>query len=665
MDFFEQQERARRQTTLMVALFILSVACIVALVNLVGVGVYVYVTTLHARNLGELFSLTPHHVYFACTGLTLAVIGWGTANRLYELSGGGAAVARLVGARLVRRDSQDRLERRLLNIVEEMAIASGISAPLAYVMDDQSGINAFAAGYSPNEAVVAVTRGALETLNRDELQGVIGHEFSHILNGDMRLNIRLMGVIAGLVGLGSLGTFLMQLGHSSGNDKDKDRSSPLALVGLALWVLGSVGVFFGNLIKASVSRQREFLADASAVQFTRNPDGLGAALYKIGQTGSVMNQRSVGEISHMCIGLPAASFADFEMLNTHPPIEVRITRLLGPGATWLLRDRFKREQAGSASNVIGSNAQIDAVLSEVGASAAAAASSSPRTIKSGAIEWEPASPRSRVTTTSAAVMESVGAPSAEHFDRARLMIAAIPAEVRTGARTPEGALAAICALLLDEGTVRETQLQAVREQAGDAVATAAQAFAIALKGMDPRLRLPLVDLAMPVLKTLESPRREQALALAKTLIDADQRVTLAEFVLLTLLTRHLSGEPKGPPPVKHTTLDTVRAESRILLSLLAHAGRGDAPAYDVGAFAIGLPTGGLLPIPELPFTVVEKALYEMKLLAPMKKPLFIKACLATVMADGRLTVLEGELMRALCAALDSPLPPLLETAETQ
>src|SRR5438552_8445711 len=251
MDFFEQQHRARRRTWLMLLLFVLAVAAIVAAFDLVCAIVYIWLFDVQILYSSSLLQQVPRSVYAWSTIGTLLVIGWGTASRLYQLSGGGVAVADLIGARHVKRD--EPAERRLLNVVEEMALASGITVPLVFVMDDQRTINAFAAGYSPNEATIIVTRGALEQLNRDELQGVVAHEFSHILNGDMRLNITLVGVIAGIVLFGSLGAAMMTGGSRSERDGGTIGAGfdPRAFfIGLVLWIIGSIGVFAGRLIKA-------------------------------------------------------------------------------------------------------------------------------------------------------------------------------------------------------------------------------------------------------------------------------------------------------------------------------------------------------------------------------------------------------------------------------
>src|SRR3990167_10736381 len=247
-----------------------------------------------------------------------------------------------------------------------MAIASGITVPEVFVMDEEKGINAFAAGYSPNEAAVTVTRGALEHLSRDELQGVIGHEFSHILNGDMRLNVRLLGVIAGIVLLGSVGRFLMDMGRG-GSDGDRRRGDfRIILMGLALWLIGWIGVFFGRVIKAAVSREREYLADAASVQFTRNPEGIGGALYKIGQTSGMISNRYAEELSHMYFGASVGK-AFSSLFDTHPPIEDRIKRVLGDRGLLFIRSQAKK--IGTIADATGDGMPEGAALAAAGAAA--------------------------------------------------------------------------------------------------------------------------------------------------------------------------------------------------------------------------------------------------------------------------------------------------------
>src|SRR6266704_2956910 len=643
MDFFEQQHRARRRTWLMLLLFVLAVVAIVTAFDLVCAIVYVWLFDVPIPHSNGLLQQVPRSVYVWSTLATLLVIGWGTASRLVQLSGGGVAVADLIGARHVKRDSGEPAERRLLNVVEEMALASGITVPLVFAMDDQQAINAFAAGYSPNEATVIVTRGALEQLNRDELQGVVAHEFSHILNGDMRLNVRLIGVIAGIVLIGAAGGFLMRIGQGGRGARGDIR---LFLVGLLLWLIGSVGVLAGRLIKAMISREREFLADASAVQFTRNPEGIGGALFKIGQHGSAVGQRHAEEVSHMCISVPVENFLDFDWFSTHPPLEERIERVMGPAGTRLLQDR---------------QARVPAADTKAAAPSAGGARPLPESLVAMAAGAAPAPGALR--TTPQALLASVGKPSTEHVEAARGALGLIPGDIRVATGTEAGAKAALFALLLRAGDARAQRLELLKREAGDAVAAQASRFADSLQRLDVRVRMPLLEIAMPTLKTLAAPEREKLLKTVLYLAGVEHRMTLGEFVLLTLCKRHLGPETKGAPPVKYNSIDAVAAASGVVLSLLAHAGGGGMPAFATGMAALGLQGGALRAPAELDFAAVESALYRLKLLAPLKKPAFIKACVAVAMADDKLTVAEGELLRATCAALDAPLPPILETAE--
>ena len=633
MDFFEQQHRARRRTWLMLLLFVLAVAAIVAAFDLVCAIVYIWLFDVQILYSSSLLQQVPRSVYAWSTLGTLLVIGWGTASRLYQLSGGGVAVADLIGARHVKRD--EPAERRLLNVVEEMALASGITVPLVFVMDDQHAINAFAAGYSPNEATVIVTRGALEQLNRDELQGVVAHEFSHILNGDMRLNIHLVGVIAGIVMIGSIGAFLMT-GIRDGDDLRRAGTDiRVFLLGLLLWLIGSIGVLAGRLIKAVISREREFLADASAVQFTRNPDGIGGALFKIGRRGSTIAQRHAEELSHMCIGAPVNDYFEFAWFHDHPPLDDRIERLLGPGAKRLLGERMARAET-----------------------AALAARGSPVVSEFVSPLYAP-----RAAAPAASLVESIGNPSSAHLDHARGILDAIPAEIRAAVGSEKGAEAALFALLLGEGELRKAQLALIGERSGAEVPAQSARFADALKPLGARARLPVLELVTPTLKRLPGPERDALLETIKAVIEADRKITLGEFVLLTLCRTQIQKEPKRPPAVKYRGVDAVATEAAVVLSLLAHSGKGGMAAFDKGMAALGA-AGGVLRSPaELNIGAVESALNELNLLAPLKKPLFIKACVATAMADDKLTLAEGELLRAICAALDSPLPPILETTE--
>jgi len=322
MDFFERQDQARRNTKLLVVYFILGVALLIVAVYAAVLGIFTGVSSRHHQVYGEQVQIAlwnPQLFLFAAVG-TLAVIGLGSGFKTLELAQGGSTVATMLGGRLVAPTTSDPDERKLRNVVEEMAIAAGVPVPQVYLLPQEQGINAFAAGHSTSDAVVAVTAGAVKLLTRDELQGVIGHEFSHILNGDMRLNLRLMGIVFGILCLAVIGRVLLYTRSRSSKDKN-----PLPLLGLALIVIGWIGVLFGRLIQAAVSRQREFLADASSVQFTRNPAGLAGALRKIGglSFGSKLQAAHAEEASHMFFGNGMGE-SFFHMMDTHPPLAERI-----------------------------------------------------------------------------------------------------------------------------------------------------------------------------------------------------------------------------------------------------------------------------------------------------------------------------------------------------
>ena len=650
-NFFAQQHQARRNTKLMVFLFLLAVAAIVLAVNLVLVILWMAVVedTPLGSGAGALLGV-PGPVLWGGTIVALGTIAGGTLFRIAQLSKGGAAVAAMVGAQHVKRDAQDQSERRLMNIVEEMAIASGITVPAVFVMQDQDGINAFAAGYSPNEAAVTVTRGALERLSRDELQGVIAHEFSHIFNGDMRLNVRLLGVIAGIVLIGGIGRFLMDAGRGGRGRRGDGR---IFLAGLALWLIGGVGVFFGRLIKAAVSREREYLADAASVQFTRNPEGIGGALYKIGQTSGAISNRYAEEFSHMYFS-EAVGGMFARLFATHPPIEDRITRVLGDRGLLLLRSQAKKDVADGPDDV----AAEGAAASPADAGLLAAAPMAGAT----GVEWGRRAGDQTVRAAPAGVIASIGRPTMQHIDYARQVLRELPESVRQAISTVEGAQAAVLALLVAaEGETRDRQAVMIRDAAGVAVSGRTLVLADALRSVGPGSRLPVLDLAIPTLRELPQTNRDRLVALVKDLIDADRRVTISEFVLITLCRRHLGRDAKGAPPVKHKSLRPVSKEVATVVSMLVHAGRSRPEAFERAMALLELNGHALRPSAELNFSAIEAALYELKLLAPLAKPAMIKAFLAVIIDDNTVTIAEAELMRAICAALDTPLPPILES----
>jgi len=638
MNFFEQQDQARRQTRTLVILFILAVLAIIVAVNFAMALLWNW---SHGIRLAGP-SVYPRGFFAVNTLVTLALIAGGTLIETVNLrEGGGDAVAKMAGGRLVPPASKDLRERRLLNVVEEMALASGIACPRVYLLDREESINAFAAGYNPNEAVVAVTNGTLARLTRDELQGVVAHEFSHILNGDMRLNIRLIGLLFGIQMLAGFGQQLMSLGSQfwfvRGRGRD-DKGPPAQLVllavGCVLFVIGYIGIVFGRLIKSAVSRQREFLADASAVQFTRNPDGIGGALRKIGglsrsmRLGSRIRNPNAEQLSHLFLGAPKASLAG-GLLATHPPIAERLRRIYGRSVQLLDAPELEDAHAAPGERL----ADIPYAASGFGGAGPAPAAS-----------W-------------IAFGNSAG------------QAAALAPELDSALREPQSACAVVYALLLGDAE-RDAQL-GILERGAPSQAALVPHLANAIGRMPKSARLPLLDLAMPALKQLHHPARIALLDTVDRLIAADNKMSLAEFVLQSVLARRLDPGAARPTPVRFAQLQALKAESIVLLSLVAHVAAPaaflapaarDSPAdlFASGAARcpeLGLTANDLMDVASLDFARVNAALDRARQLAPLAKPALIKALLAAAGDAEPMPVAVADLLRAICAAIDSPIPP--------
>jgi Zn-dependent protease with chaperone function len=626
--FFERQASARQSTTRLVVLFVLAVLGVVLAVNAAAP----LVTLLVTRGGVTLSS----NVYLWLTAATLTIIVLRSLVGIAQLRGGGGdAVARLAGGVPVERGTRDPDERRLLNVVDEMAIASGVTVPHVYVLPGEPGLNAFAAGYSPNEAVIAVTEGTLRTLTRDELQGVIGHEFSHVLNGDMRINIQMIGVLAGILFIGEIGLFVLRSQRGGGR---KSGGGLVLLVGAALLIIGYSGLFFGRLIKAAISRQREYLADDSAVQFTRNPEGIAGALATIGAEpgGSLVRARAAETLSHMFFANGVTMWFE-SLFATHPPVLDRIARIdrrFNP-VEYLARRRRRA-------------ADVEApAMTRAPAVPMAAAPLSPAAL-------EPRAARV------AEVMGSVGRPAPVHVEYAAALLQSLPATVRDAARDPEGAQALLLALALaDEDLARKQQLELLEAAGADTLARRADTLAATARTLPVTARLPVVALLGPTLRRLDAAVRQTLARHLAALVEADQHVTLEESVLLTLARRHLA--PRiGRAPVRFRSILAVRDDARLVLSLLAHAGEGDtAAAFERGVARLALVDAALVPRDAVELAKVGEALDRLASLAPFVKAQLLEACARTVVADASVSVMEAEVLSAVAAGLDVPVPPVL------
>lgn len=564
---------------------------------------------------------------------TLILVGGASLLRFTQLRGGGHVVAESMGGRLLHGNTQDPLDRKVLNVVEEMSIASGIPTPPVYLMDQEAGINAFAAGYSTSDAVMGITRGCAERLTRDELQGVVAHEFSHILNGDMRLNIRLMGVLYGILVIGILGHILLRSffwSSAMGRRNNKDNSAMVMLaIGGALVAIGAIGTFFGNLIKASVSRQREFLADASAVQFTRNPSGIAGALKRIGglDVGASIENPNAAEASHMFFGSVISSGFS-SLFSTHPPLEERIERL---DPAW-------------------SPPTTPAATAEAGAAGTAAAS--------GAMGFagEPA----------ARGIDQIGQVTPAHLDYATKLIARLPDEVAQLAHEPYGARAVIYALLIDDDEgARNIQLEALAKIAEADVSELAIHLRPAIAQLDARVRLPLVDLTLPALCELSASQFERFQRAVKALVEADQQIELFEWTLQRILLRHLEPHFRRirPPRARHKKMARVADACAAVISILARASAHE-PGVAERALAqaretLGLADLSLLAPDRAGLAELDRALPQLAELTPQLKRQLMTACADFISADHEITVEEAELFRAIADTLDCPVPPLL------
>ena len=655
MNFFQHQESARKRTRIMVVLYLLAVMAVILAVDLV-IAVAWASMQLEAVDSGTAsgwtgaLQMVPTPVYVLGALATLAVILGASLVQTLKLSAGGAAVAKMVGARRVKPHSGDLLEQRLMNVVEEMSIASGVRVPAVFVMDGERAINAFAAGNTVSNAAVVVTRGTLEALNRDELQGVIAHEFSHILNGDMALNIRMLGILAGIVFISSIGGYLLRNLRGS----DNKGAGGIYAIGLALFIIGYIGLFFARLIKASVSRQREFLADASSVQFTRNPDGIAGALDQIRASGrgTEVDNRFAEDVAHMFFG-QGIRVRMGGMFDTHPQIEERMRRVSPGFQHGPYRSRRPLPEAADAG----------APLAPDGAVAFATSGAMP----SGGRAADIGMAWGRSAADSVAL---VGSMDAGRMQGAQRQLAALPVGLRERLRDPVGARAALIALLLaPRDAVMSSQIAAARAAGAGAVFDEAAQLAPQVHQLGPAFQLAIVDLALPAVKAATRAQQEELVLALEAVINADRRVSLHEYVMLTLVQSQLVVSP-GYPVSRYKKLDEVRDPALLLIGLCAQAGCRPGPqsleegaaAFRAGAQALGFEGAAMPGRKMLGLEAVRAALAVLRELAPMPKALLIKGLFATVIADGSIRVIEAALMRMVGAVLDCPLPPLIADA---
>lgn len=677
--FFQRQAKARRNTLLLVALFLTAVLLITLAVCVLG-----YLVTR-----SDASALPFHHWLLSGHGLitagaSVALIGAGSLIRWIDLADGGRRVAEMVGAQPINPDTNNPQERRLRNIVEEMAIASGVAVPELYVMDQETGINAFVAGYSPAEAVMVVTHGALAQLTRDELQGVVGHEFSHILNGDMRLNVRLIALLAGILMIGQIGMFLVRAGFYSGavrSRRDSRGELALGVLGLALVMIGYAGVFCGRLIQAAVSRQRERLADASSVQFTRNPDGIGGALFKIGLQGShLASTRHASEMNHMCFG-ESTRMKFMGLLASHPPIEERINAIQ-PGLISRLRSRLRdtcdsetlrntqAENSARAQAGAHAGAGIGSAVSSVVGSVSATTGFATTSFRTGKHSGSPLAGSNRyLMTTDTPMSARVGQVYPGSQGYVADLLKRLPATFRGLLYTRAGAVQLSYGLLIVDLPEHQQQTHLALLPTHTVVGYQPQILSKLLPTvatLGEAARFPLLELAMPALRKLGPDEQQQLIRNVKTLAAADKNISLFELTLSSFFSRHLSPRAGRSVAVKYRSFDPVLPALQQLFSLLARASadnRQQAQAQALYSQAMAGFSAGNAALPEMLLSVslreLNQALAELNRLSPLLKPAIIDACAECVSDDGQVNVPEYELMRLVADQLDCPMPPLV------
>ena len=669
VDFYAHQAAARRGTRFLVLGFALALAAVV-----LGIDIVVF-TLLGGRDvsgvrLGPLGFVQAHPgAALAISLALLAVMALASAFKSLELRGGGAVVARSLGGVRIERDTSDLKRKRLVDVIEEMALASGVAVPEIYVLEQESAINAFAAGHTAANAAITVTQGALDHLNRDELQGVIGHEFSHVLNGDMRLNIQLMGWLFGLLVIALIGRFVLRIAPGG---RDRRSGAPWLIIAIAMIALGYLGLLAGRILQAAVSRQRERLADASSVQFTRNPAGLKGALLKIAalEEGSYLGNHNVEQVAHMLFAPGVA-----RIFATHPPLLDRIRELdphfdarelervreAGPPA---LVGAAAEGAAGSPSSpAAGSAGGGGGIAAATTASMAGAAALS-------AGEQAPlpfaglARPGPTVPAVPRAIATQVGQVGSMHIDHAQSIRLRLPDFLGEFAQSPARARALTLALLLSRDyNARVAQLQLLSGMLGSADAAAIESAAAAARELEPMLRLPALLQLFPALRR-STPEQRLALArIASQLIHADTRIDVFEFCLAKLLEMLLHDELEARAPHGTLTLEDAAAQIHVLFATLARAGAADEQQAR-RAYEVGMQT--LLPLRRPPYVSyadwparLSAALPALQQLQPFAKQALIEAMVRTIGDDGELTVEEAELLRTTCALLHCPLPPLL------
>ncbi|MGD1911445.1 MAG: M48 family metallopeptidase [Rivularia sp. (in: cyanobacteria)] len=614
MNFFENQDKARQNTQLLFGLFALSIIIMI---------VAIYFAVLISFRMAPRIWWHPT-LFFYVSVVTIAVITLASLSKIISLRQGGSVIAEELGGRLLLAETASEEEQQLLNIVEEMAIASGIPVPKVYLLYNEPSINAFAAGLSLNDAVIGVTRGSIEEFNRDELQGVIAHEFSHILNGDMQLNLRLMGLLHGILFIFITGRVLLRIRNR------------MRAFGLILMAIGGIGLICGRLIKAAVSRQREFLADASAVQFTRNADGISGALQKLQQMDSRLLTPNAEAASHMFFGNALSIHFWEDMFATHPPLGDRIRRVGGVNV---------KNIQSSSRNSVHSSSNNSLTMGFAGGNSQA--------------------------TKPEEVVSQVGTATPKHFDRAQELLAELPESLRLGVREAQTATAILFALALEtqNSQTQEKQITWLRQVQPEELVDSVLTLSKEIIEIDSNIYLPLVDLTIPALRQLSAKECQRICKCVQGLVMGKGQVSVRDFVLRLILWHRLQPivQPDVNITVKFNSIEEIWDDCLLVLSALAQIGvdNPDTAAYAFSSGIFRLPGATQQEKPKTPlkcnFSDVKKSIEHLRQATPKLKQAVVDACAHTVLVDNKVTPEEGDLVRAIAMTVDCPIPPFLNS----
>ena len=644
MNFFQQQDVARRNSRLLVLLFSLAVLGLILLTN-AAVAAFLYFGDDYSIYSGSRRGVSGFVSYFSWErfgGIGLAITATVTLVvmvKWIQLSTGGKVVAESMGGIRILPQTRDQAERRCLNVLEEMALAANMPVPPVYVMNHERGINAFAAGIVPADAVVAVTRGTIDHLKRHELQGVIAHEFSHILNGDMRLNIRLAAMLKGITFIGDVGHILLRSNSRVRTGRSGKNDAALPMLGLALWILGWLGGLAAGFIKAAISRQKEYLADAGAVQFTRDSGGIADALKVIGGyiPGSLVHAARAAEMSHIFFGQIEHHL--WQLFSTHPSLQERIRRL---DARWdgqyiQRQPKHYPNPTIEPSDVAGTKraALVAAAMASVASSAG----------------------------TQQALPDADFAEETVDFEAETAEQAQIPLALVRHSHEPLGAHALTCALLMNvHEDVYPLQIDVLQQSKTRGLAVLTHTLFPAVAELGAPKRLPLLELCLPALKSISLKQYRSLKTTLLQLIQADARTELHEWCLYQLVRHYLDPEfiQVKPSRARHRSLSKVQPHLRVTLSVLAHEGGGDtATVFQMGTRELGLDSLQLLPRDQCSVSAFSKSVHELADCYPLLKPRVLKAMTLAAGEDGQLSPEEKEIIAAMAAVMDCPSPELL------